>query len=220
VSTNPQQVTARVLFVCTGNICRSAAAERLLSAWTSGGGRRVEVRSAGTQARPGQPMHPRTERALARHAIEADGFASRRLSETDVDWADLIFTMTGQHRDEVAGISPRGLQKIFTVIEGAALAQALGPSWYPPDTTARGPALAHALREARARFARSRGAEFDVPDPIEGSSRVHAEAVDQIAAAIQVIVPLLEETTPVYPDTPVSSDTVRMPRLPRVPRPS
>jgi protein-tyrosine-phosphatase len=212
VSTNSQQVTARVLFVCTGNICRSAAAERLLSCWSSDGGQRVHVRSAGTQARPGRPMHPRTERALARHGVESDGFASRRLSDADVDWADLVLTMTGEHRDEVAGISPRGLQKVFTVIEAASLAQTLGQDWSSGHAVPRGPAVAQALRDARARFARSRGAEFDVPDPIDGSSRVHAQAVDQIAAALEIVLPLLAHSGS------LSEDTVRMPRLPPVPR--
>ncbi|MGY1719496.1 low molecular weight phosphatase family protein [Blastococcus sp. SYSU DS0552] len=211
MSTYPQQPTAKVLFVCTGNICRSAAAERLLRAWSPDGGQRVEVRSAGTQARPGRAMHPRTERALARHGVRADGFASRRLSEADVDWADLVLTMTGDHRDEVVAISPRGLQKVFTVMEAAALAQALGPSWAPGSAHRHGSELTQALREARARFARSRGAEFDVPDPIEGSSRVHAEAVDQIADALEFLAPLLEDRAP------LTEETVRMPRIPPVP---
>jgi protein-tyrosine-phosphatase len=212
VSTYPQQPSAKVLFVCTGNICRSAAAERLLAHWTADGGQQVEVRSAGTQARPGRPMHPRTERALARHGVRADGFASRRLADADVEWADLVLTMTGEHRDEVAGISPRGLQKVFTVMEAAALAQTLGPDWAPESAHPRGPALTQALRQARARFARSRGPEFDVPDPIEGPSRVHVEAVDQIAAALELVVPLLVGSGS------LSDDTIRMPRLPPVPR--
>ena len=212
MSTNPEQVTARLLFVCTGNICRSAAAERLLSAWASASGQRVEVRSAGTRARPGRPMHPRTERALARHGVEADGFASRRLSDSDVDWADLVLTMTGEHRDEVAGISPRGLQKVFTVMEVAALVQTLAPGWASAHAASRGAALAQALRDERARFARSRGPEFDVPDPIEGPSRAHAQAVDRIAAALELVVPLLTD----YGSR--SDDTVPMPRLPPVPR--
>ncbi|RZU34133.1 low molecular weight phosphatase family protein [Blastococcus saxobsidens] len=214
MSTYPQQTTAKVLFVCTGNICRSAAAERLLRAWTADGDLRVEARSAGTQARPGRPMHPRTERALARHGVRADGFASRRLSDADVDWADLVLTMTGEHRDEVAGISPRGLQKVFTVMEAAALAQTLGQDWSPDSAHRRGAELAQALGEARARYARSRGPQFDVPDPIEGSSRVHAEAVDQIVTALELVFPLLEDRTP------LSDETVRMPRIPPVPRPS
>ncbi|MDK3257125.1 hypothetical protein [Blastococcus capsensis] len=213
MSTNPQQATARLLFVCTGNVCRSAAAERLLSAWTADSNERVEVRSAGTQARPGRPMHPRTERALARHGVEAGGFTSRRLSDADVDWADLVLTMTGEHRDEVAGISPRGLQKVFTVMEAAALGQTLGPDWSRNHASPAGAALAQTLRDARARFARARGTEFDVADPIEGSSRVHAEAVDQIAAALEIVVPLL-----VGSGAP-GDDTIRMPRLPPVPRP-
>ena len=205
---HPEQATVRVLFVCTGNICRSAAAERLLSARASDGN---PVRSAGTQARPGRPMHPRTERALARHRVDSAGFTSRRLSEADVDWADLVLTMTGDHRDEVAAVSPRGLQKVFTLMEAAALAEALGSDWSagsPPHRSA----VAQALRETRSKFAPARGPAFDVPDPISGSAQVHADAVDQIAAALDCLLPLLVRPAPQH------TDTARMPRLPPVPR--
>ncbi len=201
----------RVLFVCTGNICRSAAAERLLSVRTVDGGGRIDIRSAGTQARPGRPMHSRTERALARHGVDSAGFTSRRLSERDVEWADLVLTMTGDHRDEVVGISPRGLQKVFTLLEAAALAQALGSAW-SPGSAPLGAALAQALRDTRLRFAPARGPAFDVPDPIEGSSQVHVNAVDQIASALDWLLPLLARPAP------RGDDTARMPRLPPVPR--
>lgn len=169
------------------------------------------VRSAGTRARPGRPVHFRTERALERHGVAADGFQSRRLGTEDVDWADLILTMTGEHREEVVSVSPRGMQKVFTLLEAGGLCQTLQPEHlrgYHDER--RGTVLADALRRARSSHARARGPAFDIVDPIEGPARLHVEVVDQIAATLQ---PLKAILAPLQ-----LSETRRMPRLPPVPR--
>jgi protein-tyrosine phosphatase len=202
-----------MLFVCTGNLCRSAAADRLLTAWAGRGTRSVAVRSAGTLARPGRVIHPSTARALRAHSVSGDGFTSRRLSEGDLDWADLVLTMTSDHRDEVVAVSPRALQKCFTLLEAAALSRAVVEERQQLNGGRRGPALAAALREARLRFARASGPDFDVPDPIDGPDALHADVVDRIAAALGYITAVLE-------DRNWAEETVPMPRLPPVPRAS
>lgn len=209
-----EPTSANLLFVCTGNICRSAAADRMMSVWANRGGRPVAIRSAGTHARPGRPVHPLTERALARYEIRPDSFTSRRLSAPDVDWADLVLTMTDEHREHVVGVNPRGMSKVFTLLEAAALAQTLaGGAFEPRNGERRGTRLAGALRDARARHARANGPAFNVTDPIDGPPALHAEVVDQIAAAIDALVPVL--------DVPGRSEqTAPMRRLPPVPRPS
>lgn len=200
----------RLLFVCTGNICRSAAADRMLTTWAANDGAAVEVRSAGTRALGGRPVHPRTERALERHDIRADGFSSSRLTPEAVEWADLVLTMTSHHREEVVAVEPRGLRKVFTLLEAAALCQALPEHLRSPDQ------LPDALATTRSRFAAASGPDFDVADPIDGSSRVHVEVVDQIAEALAILAPALI-TVAEQPHLP--AETVRMRRLPPVPRP-
>jgi protein-tyrosine-phosphatase len=206
-----EERTMRVLFVCTGNICRSAAADRLLTAWTDGGS--VEVRSAGTRATQSRPMHPYTEAALADHRVETRGFASRRLTEQDLDWSDLVLTMTAQHREEVVALSPRALRKTFTLLEAAALSEVLPSDRLESAASAADPpaAFVEMLVEARA-LARQRARPVDegVPDPIQESAEFHAEVVGTIAAALS---PLAD----VLPRPRLSDATVRMPRLPPVP---
>ena len=201
----------RLLFVCTGNLCRSAAADRLATSWGTRQGVAVEIRSAGTRALPGRPVHPRTERALERHGVRADGFTSSRLTEEAVDWADLVLTMTSEHRDEVVAVAPRGLRKVFTLLEAAALYESL------PQDSRRADLLPGALAAARAQFARAAGPGFDITDPIDGSGRLHVEVVDQIADALGVLAPAVGTALP--PQEPADVEqTLRIRRLPPVPR--
>ena len=186
----------RLLVVCTGNICRSAAADRLLHAWAAGS---LEVRSAGVRARDGRSVHPHTAAALARLGIRTDGFASRRLSAADAEWADLILTISAQHRDAVLAVYPRGLRKVLTLREAAALSTVL-PSGLDADR------LAAALAEARS-LHRGVVGDYDVVDPIDGPAELHAGVVDHISAALRTLLAVL-----------VPGDaTVRMPHLPPAP---
>jgi len=88
----------RLLFVCSGNTCRSPLAEVL--------SRRVaselvlptvEIRSAGTLTRSGLPASGGALRAAGRHQLSLEGHASRVLSKELVDWADWIFAMGPGH---------------------------------------------------------------------------------------------------------------------------
>jgi protein-tyrosine-phosphatase len=74
----------RLLFVCTGSICRSAAAHLLVSSWSAPIQVPPTVRSAGTRALAGRPVHPFTVEALARLGVDAGNFASNRLTAGDV----------------------------------------------------------------------------------------------------------------------------------------
>lgn len=205
--------SVRLLFVCTGNLCRSAAADRIMTSWATGLRQSVAVRSAGTHAPVGRPVHDRTQRALQPHGIPVGSFSSRRLGEEDIDWADLVITMTARHREDVLAVSPRGMPKSFTLLEAAALCAALAPDWWGPGSGRAGEALAGAMRDTRLRYARAQGPDYDITDPIDGSQELHFDVVDQIVAALEVIASVL--------DTPgVSDHTAPMRRLPPVPRSS
>ncbi|MFD2092776.1 arsenate reductase/protein-tyrosine-phosphatase family protein [Blastococcus deserti] len=214
MTSDDRNAAVRLLFVCTGNLCRSAAADRLLTDWARAApGRSVAVRSAGTLARPGRAIHPSTARALRAHGVSGAGFESSRLSEEYIHWADLVLTMTAEHRDDAVAVSPRALHKCFTLLEAAALASALTQQRAQLPAGRRGAAVAAALRDTRMQFARAKGSEFDVVDPIDGPDELHGRVVDQIAGALAALLPLLEGADHGEP-------TVRMPRLPPVPHPS
>lgn len=114
---------ARVLTVCTGNICRSPFIERALQAeldrsWGPGA---VEVSSAGTGAMVGESMNPPALRVLEAAGYSADGFVARALTPELVAASDLVLTATRRHRGLVAQLHPKALRYAFTLREFADL---------------------------------------------------------------------------------------------------
>lgn len=90
----------RVVFVCTGNICRSPMAEvvfrRLVDA--VGLGDRVVSTSAGTgDWHVGEPADPRTTAALARHGYDGTHHRAKQFSYADFDRNDLVVALDRSH---------------------------------------------------------------------------------------------------------------------------
>ena len=87
-----------LLFVCTGNTCRSpmalGLALRTLGYWMWS---RVEVKSAGVTATSGGEASPGALRIAKRHGIDLTPHRSTQLSVELVQWADLILTMSEGH---------------------------------------------------------------------------------------------------------------------------
>ena len=120
-------VTFNILFVCTGNVCRSPAAERLLRRVLVGGGiaglSGVDVSSAGTGALVGDPVSPPMAVLIEKAGADASNFTARQLLPALVRGADLIITMTGAHRRETVTLVPAAVQRTFVLGE---LAHMLG----------------------------------------------------------------------------------------------
>lgn len=164
----------RILVVCTGNICRSPLAERLLQRLL---GNHSVVRSAGVRGLDAAPMDPDAAAQLRRLGGEPDDFNSRRLTGAHVTAADLVITMTRAHRSEVLAVEPRGLRRTFTLLELAHLLQQEHAPFDPDSTIAR-------LADRRSRATLD---DYDIADPIGRPAEVHAEVADQIAAAADII---------------------------------
>ncbi len=88
-----QEEKKRILFLCTGNSCRSQMAEGLARAI---GESSVEVESAGTHP---IGVHPRAIAAMKEISIDISGHASKGIDSAMVKWADLIVTLCGDARD-------------------------------------------------------------------------------------------------------------------------
>ncbi|MDR2787670.1 MAG: low molecular weight phosphotyrosine protein phosphatase [Candidatus Accumulibacter sp.] len=103
----------RILFVCTGNICRSPAAEGIVRALAEKAGlsRFLEVDSAGTHAYDaGDRPDPRMRKAAARRGYDLGGLRSRRLSDEDFFRFDQILAMDHQNLDHLQRKCPSGLR--------------------------------------------------------------------------------------------------------------
>jgi len=170
-----------ILFVCTGNICRSPTAERLAAAYAAEHGMpEMWASSAGTRAVIGHPVHPDAAIVLEELGGDASDFAARQLKPKIAADADLIIAMTSAHRDTVLETAPRQLQRTFTLTEVARLASLDGA-----DTLAELAALRPHL---------TANDIADIPDPIGQSPEVFAAVGAQIASLLPPIVELCRRT--------------------------
>jgi protein-tyrosine-phosphatase len=88
----------RLLFVCTGNTCRSPLAEALTRREAaSRGWDHLEVASAGVAAAEGLPASEGSLRAAGRHGLDLSGHRSSPLTAEKASWADLILVMSPGH---------------------------------------------------------------------------------------------------------------------------
>ncbi len=97
----------RIVFVCTGNICRSAMAEHLLRRWSEQRGLGLEVSSCGIAAEPWYEMPAAARRLLLAEGVPPDFTHKARLSTREtLRGADLILAMTRAHLDHLVDRFP------------------------------------------------------------------------------------------------------------------
>src|SRR5580765_5691554 len=105
-----------VLFVCTGNVCRSPMAEGIFRYAAQGRGD-YRVFSAGLGAMEGQPPSHYGVQAVRELGIDISSQRSRMLSPELVHQADYIFGMTHSHIDTVMLLYPQAAEKTFLLRE-------------------------------------------------------------------------------------------------------
>jgi protein-tyrosine phosphatase len=113
----------RILFVCTGNLCRSPMAQVIGENLARGAGlsMRLEFDSAGTQALQGRAsMDPRARDVLTRAGYKFKGHRARRVTAQDVAASDLVLAMDAGHLDALQDVAgPEHLHKLRLFLDFA-----------------------------------------------------------------------------------------------------
>lgn len=164
-----------VLFVCTGNICRSPFAELLLRARLPG----LSVASRGIHALQGRPMEQQMAAELAARGTTAEGFRAQQVSAEDLR-ADLILTMSGR-------------QRAFLIEEHPTAARRTGLIGHVPQLAQLVEASDSALnRDAITQWSRKvHPAGQEVQDPYRRPPEVAASTAQQIEGLVDQLAALL-----------------------------
>jgi protein-tyrosine phosphatase len=171
---------ASVLMVCTGNICRSPAAERLARYhWGRKGD--ITVRSAGTGGLVGEPINLSMRHLMLLDALDTGDFAARRLTAALVDEADLILGMTVRHRKKAMSAQPSALRKTFTLREFARLAEASEAELTGDSPAAR---LQEIVENAHLYRAPVMEGEDDITDPFGHGTELYEHSYGLIRDAV------------------------------------
>ena len=105
-----------LLFICTGNTCRSPMAAALARhAIEQRGWPHVEVRSAGVAASGGAPATAPAQQVAAAHGLALDDHRSQPLTRELVQWADMILAMSLSHVEAAQDLG--GENKVVLVTE-------------------------------------------------------------------------------------------------------
>lgn len=177
-----------ILCICTGNVCRSPAAERLLAGAL---GPSVTVSSAGTYALIGQSFSPPMDQLVLEGGADPVGFVARQLSETQLREADLVLGMTREHRSAAVELVPAVVRRSFTLREYARLLGRIDRDLLPGGSPAERARAALPLAAAQRRQAGA--AEDDVADPYGRADSAYALAFSDIEQAVRSIAAVLNE---------------------------
>jgi low molecular weight protein-tyrosine phosphatase len=189
--------TFTILFVCTGNICRSPVAEvltrHLLREVLGADVARFSVASAGTAAITGARMDPHSRAALTVRGLDHDAatFRARRLDRAMVADADLVLTAERLHRRCVVLLEPSALATTFALREVVRLLDGANRDIVLADPVQRARATVDLARQRRGRAGYVAEDADAVPDPIALAPGVHHSAAEMIHDASRRLVELL-----------------------------
>lgn len=176
-----------VLVLCTGNVCRSPAAELLLAARLSGA--RVQVASAGTRALVGAPMHEPMAALLRAAGVATERFVARALRPEQLRGADLVLAMSREHRAAAAALLPAVVRRTLLLSEAAAVAAAVADDGWPDDVAGDPAARLAALPALAPRYRRASGrGDGEVPDPYRCGPDAYRASFDLIEEFVDRLV--------------------------------
>lgn len=104
----------KLIFVCTGNTCRSPMAEAIYRNLDKESN--IKVSSRGLVVLFGEPINPKAEVVLKKHDLEIKNHVSKGLKESEIDENTLILTMTEANKRKIINTYPNALN-VYTLKE-------------------------------------------------------------------------------------------------------
>lgn len=161
-----------LLFVCTGNTCRSCMAEGIFNDAASkkeNDIRHFKAYSAGLSAFEGDSANIKAIKVLTDcFGIDISSHRARRIQKSNIEDALIILTMTSEHRDQMARLYPQAQNKMHTLKEFVA---DIGAEKTSKDY----------------RF------QMDIPDPYGMSEEVYMKCAIEIKDAVDRLIMKLKE---------------------------
>ncbi len=153
-----------VLFVCTGNTCRSAMAEEIAEDIGDRSSMNFKFKSAGTFACEGDPATDEAIEVMREIDLDIEKHKSSQFDKELAQWADIIFAMEAKHIEEMEAMAPEEEHKMHTLLGFAA-----GIEGYPGEEG------------------------FDIIDPYKDPIEDYRETRDQLREAIEIVIKKLEQ---------------------------
>jgi protein-tyrosine-phosphatase len=108
----------KLLFVCSGNTCRSPLAEGIAEKiFPEDLSETIDISSAGSTAVDGLPASPLAIEVAGKHSIDLSRHKARLLNRGLVDDADLIVAMSSKHKETVRVIEPSALDYTYLLTD-------------------------------------------------------------------------------------------------------
>ena len=181
-----------VLFVCTGNICRSPTAEALARRELERSpGVPIQVSSAGSHALEGNPAASRSMLAAATRGANLERHFARELTRRRVRAADLILCMAAEHRPFVLSYDRGAANRTFLLATFARMAS----QW---DWLATSPAELVALAAEHGREQEG----DDIDDPLGHPAEAYAACAERLDGLVVPVIAALVKSMPVGTSDP------------------
>lgn len=109
----------RIMFICTGNICRSAMADGLMKKLAKDNNKEIEVYSCGIFAEDGDMPTFNAMEAIKEYDVDLKLHRATNIRNSKIEDMDIILCATVSHKNNVINMYPNLKDKIFTIKEYA-----------------------------------------------------------------------------------------------------